>query len=414
MMMIGSARLALFRAQEGEELADPAVSSDASQPSLDTDPAPPPGPLSEPAERWRGVSESLLAEAAKVAADGNLKAGPDFSGTAKDAKVQDALGGSLSWIVARPLDGTIADALNLVNGALGKGHEDARSEFWKQAGELTSRFGPDADQSFPARPAKSDAGAPDMPFKPDDSLYGMHDGKLDDNDDPAGGGDGQGTGGAGPAARGMDPSELHAWGEPPTPAPSAPSGATAGVGSQPATDPKSFEVPKSPNPEGAGDSDLMKVAKAAKELWDASPVHPGKGAETDVNLPKLPGDTIGFHLTLNVPPHSEYVDPDSAGSTGQTVTPEQLDAKLNGLKRPVDPSLDMGTFGEGSEFVRQPTGGLDPTRAYVDNQLGGAEPGELSSKVTTAPIDHMPGGSDPWSPGTTHGNNGGDTRPDLA
>ena len=46
--------------------------------------------------------------------------------------------------------------------------------------------------------------SPDMPFKPDWTLYGMHDGKLDDDDDPAAAPGGQGTSGNGKGAAGGD------------------------------------------------------------------------------------------------------------------------------------------------------------------------------------------------------------------
>ena len=195
-----------------------------------------------------------------------------------------------------------------------------------------------------------------------------------------------------PAARGMDPTELHQWGEPKTPAPSAPKDATAGVGSQPATDPKSIPVPGSPNPEGAGKDERLRMIEKGKEIWDGLLVQPGIGAQTDVKYPALPGDTIGGSVKLNLPPYSQYKDPDASDAV-PTPSTEQLDFKLNGRKQPVNPNGAPDAAGDVGAGTHHPLG-LDPTLVHVDSELGGEAVGELSTKVTTAPIDHVPD----WEP----------------
>src|SRR5262249_39303192 len=146
----------------------------------------------------------------------------------------------------------------------GTRHDDAGRQLRKQAGDLAGILSADGAMTGLPTLRGGDSKKPDMPYKPDDSWYGLPEGKLDGDDDPGDDGDGgPGTTGQTGTTGGMDPSELHQWGEPPTPAPAAPAGATAGVGSQPPDDP--IPVPGSPNPEGAGEDSRIRVFKEAKQ-----------------------------------------------------------------------------------------------------------------------------------------------------
>lgn len=377
-MIVNSARLASSREQNGETIAHQASTEAVIQTPLEALMAPPP---TDHRERW-----SLPAQLTPPTGFDALPMGD------RAAKLAGIEQGTMRAGIAGPdLGATLASALDILGGVLGIGHQDAADQFRKQAGELAGAIGTDSITSALPR-LGGEAAKPDMPFKPDDSLYGMHDGKLDDDDDPQGGGDGQGTG-----RTGMDPGELHQWGEPPTPPPSAPAGATAGVGSQPATDPKSIPVPGSPNPEGAGRDERLRLIEQGKAFWDGLLVQPGAGADTAGNYPPLPGDTMGGHLKLNLPPYSQYVDPDAVDAT-RVPSAEELDFKLNGRKQPVDANAAADAAGDVGATGHHPLG-LDPTLVHIDSELGGEATGELSTKVTTAPIDHVPG----WqpSPGAT-------------
>lgn len=369
-MIVNSARLASTRDQNGGTLGREASTADVIQTPLEALMAPPPD---DRRERW-----SMPAQLTPPSGLDALRLGDT---AAKLVGIERSA--TPAGIAGPDLGGTLASALDSLSSVLDIGHQDAADQFRQQAGELAGALGTDTVASALPR-LGGDAAEPDMPFKPDDSLYGMHEGKLDDDDDPEGGGDGQGTG-----RSGMDPSELHQWGEPPAPPPSAPAGATAGVGSQPETDPKAIPVPGSPNPEGAGKDSRLRMIEKGKEFWDGLLLQPGVGAETDVNYPPLPGGTMGLHLKLNLPPYSQYVDPD-AGDATRMPTAEELDFKLNGRKRPVDPGAVPDAAGDDGAGTHRPPG-LDPTLAHVDAELGGEATGELSTKVTTAPIDHVPG-----------------------
>ena len=229
-----------------------------------------------------------------------------------------------------------------------------------------------SETGMPFRIQGSKSNAPDMPFKPDWTLAGMHDGKLDDDDDPSAPSGGQGT------SKGMEPGELHQWGEPPTPAPAAPAGATAGVGSQPAQAPPS--VPASPNPPGAGQDPRVGFVKGAKEYLT---IPTSTRQEKDVPF---------GHPDYQAPGSKKYVDPDQAGGV-IVVRPEQIDMKLNGRKQPVNPNggvgvdepLDPSTIPAGA-------GGIDPTVALYDpDAMIFVASDDVPPKVSTAPIDYAQG-----------------------
>lgn len=374
-MIVNSARLASSREQSGETLDSGTSTASIDKTPLEALMTPPPDDLRE---RW-----SLPAD---LKAPTDIDALPSRDTAAKLAGIEQ--GTTFAGITGPALGTTLTSALDSLMSVLSIGHQDAADQFRKQAGELAGALGTDSVASTLPK-LGADSAKPDMPFKPDDSLYGMHDGKLDDDDVPDGGGEdgGQGTGRAG-----MDPTELHQWGEPKTPAPSAPKDATAGVGSQPATDPKSIPVPGSPNPEGAGKDERLRMIEKGKEIWDGLLVQPGIGAQTDVKYPALPGDTIGGSVKLNLPPYSQYKDPDASDAV-PTPSTEQLDFKLNGRKQPVNPNGAPDAAGDVGAGTHHPLG-LDPTLVHVDSELGGEAVGELSTKVTTAPIDHVPD----WEP----------------
>jgi hypothetical protein len=239
------------------------------------------------------------------------------------------------------------------------------------------------DYPFPAHGSKSNE--PDLPFKPDWTLYGMHEGKLDDNDDPEGGGDGQGTGGnntggnntGGGSSGGLTPPPL-------VQADTSPGGiATAGKSGDPL-------APSKPGGTGILDDPRVRFVK------DHFTIETGPSKE----IYPWPGHP-------NKEPDKKYVDPDQTGAAGGAVLrPEQIDMKLNGRKRPVNPNGGVG----GDEPIDGSTpppgaGGIDPTMALYDPDAPVfVVSGDAPPRMTTAPIDYMPGyGSDGAGPSTGDG-----------
>jgi hypothetical protein len=89
---------------------------------------------------------------------------------------------------------------------------------------------------------------------------------------------------------------------------------------------------------------------------------------------------------VNVPPYSEYVDPDAVHAAPVAIAPERLDARINGRRLPVNPNGGPGSFVEDGAPLRR-TPGIDPTVAHFGNEIGIEATGALSNTVTIAPID---------------------------
>jgi hypothetical protein len=106
-----------------------------------------------------------------------------------------------------------------------------------------------------------------------------------------------------------------------------------------------------------------------------------------------------------------YVDPDQAGGGVIVVRPEQIDMKLNGRKRPVNPNGGVGVDEPLDPTTMPPgVGGIDPTQALYDpDAMTFIASTDVPLKVSTAPIDYAQG----YGPGSpipiTEGGGGGDT-----
>jgi YD repeat-containing protein len=249
-----------------------------------------------------------------------------------------------------------------------------------------------SETGFPFRIHGSKSNAPDMPFKPDWTLAGMHDGKLDDDDDPTAAPGGQGTGPSGPES---GPDEWAPYpgksggraSDAPTNTPLTPKD-TGGEG---ATD--TSNVPAPAGPKDPGDNAFNRwVNQLAAD-------NPKTAAGVGLGLQFL------FLSTGGVP--KGYVDPDQPGSGVIVVRPEQIDMKLNGRKRPVTPNggigvdepLDRSTIPPGAS-------GIDPTQVLTDPDAMTIIPsGDVPLKVAIAPYrwvqGHQPGSGLPVTEGGT-------------
>ena len=108
----------------------------------------------------------------------------------------------------------------------------------------------------------------------------------------------------------------------------------------------------------------------------------------------------------------KYFDPDlQMATTAAAATPEQIEMRLNGRKRPVNPNTDGGTPQIDTASPPPHHGGIDPTVARFDGEVHGGvslERGEM--KLSTAPIDYHPDREPPTPTGPpTGGTAGGDT-----
>jgi len=107
----------------------------------------------------------------------------------------------------------------------------------------------------------------------------------------------------------------------------------------------------------------------------------------------------------------KYVDPDQ---TTQMVlpAPEEIEMRLNGRKRPVNPNGDAGSFGIVASSPPPQFGGLDPTVARFDGEVQVNGTGEMSLRITTAPIDYAQD-REPLTPDGGVGPKGGDPTKEL-
>src|SRR5262245_53783563 len=94
----------------------------------------------------------------------------------------------------------------------------------------------------------------------------------------------------------------------------------------------------------------------------------------------------------------KYVDPDQAMQPALPA-PEQIEMRLNGRKRPVNPNGGARGFQIDASSPPLHFGGLDPTVARFDGEIQVNGTGELSLRITAAPIDY---GQD-REPGTPDG-----------
>lgn len=233
-----------------------------------------------------------------------------------------------------------------------------------------------SETGFPFRIHGSKSKGPDMPFKPDWTLAGMHDGKLDDNDDPSAAPGGQGTsggkggdGGKGGPTAGGDKKPDDA----PTQTNLTPKDPGGGGGAT-----NTSGVPAPAGPKDPSDNALNSAVKA----WAND--NPVKAAAAGLIIQAI-GLSVG-----GVP--KGYVDPDQAGGV-IVVSPEQIDMKLNGRKQPVNPNGGVGVDEplDGST-IPPGAGGIDPTVALYDpDAMIFVASGDVPPKASTAPIDYAQG-----------------------
>jgi YD repeat-containing protein len=87
----------------------------------------------------------------------------------------------------------------------------------------------------------------------------------------------------------------------------------------------------------------------------------------------------------------KYFDPDQQSYTTIAITPEQLEMRLNGRKRPVDPNTDGGSPQVDTSSPPPHHGGIDPTIARFDGEVyGGVSLEAAETKLSIAPIDYHP------------------------
>jgi hypothetical protein len=307
----------------------------------------------------------------------------------------------LGGLGGRQLDPTISSVLNSVGS---KGHKGAKAEFGDQLQGLLGMLGLGRNVSPP--PTQSTGSGfltnPDMSLYADGADGGSggpfdfkhatppaapeskggatpKDSRIQFIQDVAGKGFSAGPveGTVGDLAAGLAKGAGAGWTNPKKDAPAPPA-------------PKLTQGEKDAEEKKKKDEDAQKEKdkKAAKEKEDAA-------AKEKDEKDKEAKKSI-------VDPDDKYVDPDAASSSTVTMpSPGEIEAKLNQRKRPVNP--DGGAQPSQVDTSSPPPhhSGLDPTVAYFDGDGSTlVVSGTLSSKLTGAPIDHVPG----WQPFTPEAN----------
>ena len=291
--------------------------------------------------------------------------------------------GTLAGLGGRQMNPAIAEVLNSVGGLTGQGHKDARAQFADQLNGYISMLGQAAGSGAnggdgPTMPGQgSGSKPPDTPYKNDPSLYGMHDGKLDEDDDPPS------------DAPKADPAPSLV---PKDPGSTPGAGATGGLGGSgtPANDP--------PDPsKNAGNDAINRVVAD----------HPVAAAVVGLVIQAVRLSTGGVPKGMSDP------DADPSGGKGTPPSASEIEARLNRVKHPVNPNGGLDDPGQIDTTSPPPShSGADPTVALYDPDFVGITgTGDGTPRISTAPIDYMPGygpatgGTQP----TTGGNVGGDT-----
>jgi YD repeat-containing protein len=252
-------------------------------------------------------------------------------------------------------------------------------------------FGSDtfvSEMGMPSRP-RSKSNAPDMPFKPDWSLYAA-DTKKDGG--TTGGKDGGSTGGKDGGTTGGKDGGTTGGKES-----DAPTNTT--LTPEPKNDPDPGGLKNMPAPASPGSSGglIDRVQSLKSQYWKEVETH------STYSWPKHP----------NATPGTKYVDPDQAGGI-IVVRPEMIDMKLNGRKQPVNPNGGNGDEPLDPSTIPPGAGGLDPTQTLVDpDALAFIPSGDTPAKVAMAPKKyvqgHEPGSGLPINEGgrddTTHTSN---------
>jgi hypothetical protein len=205
----------------------------------------------------------------------------------------------------------------------------------------------------------------------------MHDGKLDEDDDP-------------PSDAPTAEPKTSLVPKDPGSTPGA--GATGGLGGSgtPAHDP--------PDPsKNAGNDAINRVVAD----------HPVAAAAVGLVIQAIRLSTGGVPKGMTDP------DADPSGGKGSPPSASEIEARLNRVKHPVNPNGGLDDPGQIDTTSPPPShGGADPTVALYDPDFVGITgAGDGTPRISTAPIDYMPGygpvtgGTHP----TTGGNVGGDT-----
>jgi YD repeat-containing protein len=306
------------------------------------------------------------------------------------------------------------DTMNSVTGSSSGTKTLGASEAFVGAGVDIFGFGAGdtlvSEMSFPFRVKGSKSNAPDMPFKPDWSLYAAGDGTDGGTGTGTGGGTGGGSGTGGTGSGSGTGGTGGGSGTGGTGGGSGTGGTGGSTGGTGGSSGGSGLIPSGTNEKPAwvpsGTSGVGGSGGSTGNLMD-------KVKDTLKNLPVTGGSTKGGGYWGGVQ-GTFYTDPDQAGSGVIVVRPEQIDMKLNGRKRPMNPNGGVG----GDEPIDGSTpppgaGGIDPTQALYDpDAMVFVASSDVPPKVSTAPIDYAqgygPGGAGPFT-----GDSGGEYEHDT-
>jgi len=362
-----------------------------------------------------------------------------LSGDTFGSVLADWANGTLAGPGGGQMDPTIADALNSLGAIGSKGHHGVKSAMADQLNGMLNTLGLGGNASAPSIQG---AGSGFL-TNPKQSLYADGDDSTDGGTDGSTGGTSTGgtsTGGepAGGTSTGGEPSGSEPAGGTSTGGSSTGGTSTGGEPTPPplvsvnddgtttvhngdgtsstgtASDPSDWANPYAgklkmddkpgiaSTPLGKAATAVIGVAKAYSDLPVNLGVTSGGGAGT--GTPTFYGPAINIKL-----PPWKYVDPDAADSTQVSLpSPEQLEAKFNQLKHPVNPNGGPDTTPVDASSPPPQHDGPDPTIALIDPDAS-AGTGGGTPKINIAPIDHVPG----WQPSSPEpnpapGNSSGD------
>jgi hypothetical protein len=303
------------------------------------------------------------------------------------------------------MDTMISDALNALGEVGAKGHHGVKSQMADQLKGILGMLGLGGNTSAPP---PSGGSGPDITMNPDWKLYadGDTDSDLtppplvsvnDDGSDTVHNADGSSSTGGGPG-------EWKQWpGDKPDDSPTN-SGSNSGSNLTPSNVPSSGTIPATSGLGGGTPA--------------AEPNDPSKNLGNDkingfINDHPVISAIAGLgiqavRLSTGGPP--KMTDPDYGGGTPTPPSPDELDAKLNRLKHPVNPT--GGPMEDPVDTSSPPPnkGGLDPTQILVDPDATGGDGSGGINKLDIAPIDHVPDWQpDPVTTPMSGGSSGGDT-----
>lgn len=143
---------------------------------------------------------------------------------------------------------------------------------------------------------------------------------------------------------------------------------------------------------------VVKFAKDAAAWWGSLPVTPGftSGDGRDEGTPSYYGPAINIKL----PGSTRMSDPDAGGSVAPMPSPDELKARFNRVKQPVNPNGGPMDVPVDTSSPPPQKGWVNPTVILVDPDAAGGSGGTGGiNKLNIAPIDPVPG----WRPelGTT-------------